>query len=183
MIVEMEALARLADRRAIRVVVVAAIQTVAAGVLSAGVADRLDPYGADDPDTESVIADEMLQEAGFRKIGVVVLVEGVNVRSQDGRRRVEDLARRLEGDPDVASVSSFVSTGSPDFISRDGDSTYLTAALRPTEDDARQDAGARIAGSLAGEPGISVGGPAVAENQVNEQVEQDLRTAELFAFP
>jgi uncharacterized membrane protein YdfJ with MMPL/SSD domain len=178
-----ERLARLVDRRAKQVVLVAAILFVAAGVLSAGVADRLDPYGADDPDTESVIADELLQEAGFRGTGIVVLVDGLEIRSPDGRRRVEDLASRLSSDPDVASVSSFLSTGSPDFISRDGDSTYLAAALVPTEDDARQDAGARIADSLAGEPGISIGGPAVAENQVNEQVEQDLRTAELFAFP
>jgi RND superfamily putative drug exporter len=178
-----EALARLADRRAKQVVLVSAILFVAAGVLSAGVADRLDPYGADDPDTESVIADKLLQEAGFRENGVVVLVDGMNVRSPDGRGRVEDLAGRLSSDPDVASVTSFVSTGSPEFVSRDGNSTYLAAALRPTEDDARQDAGARIADSLAGQSGISVGGPAVAENQVNEQVERDLRMAELFAFP
>ena len=178
-----EALARLADRRAKQVVLVSAILFVAAGVLSAGVADRLDPYGADDPDTESVIADNLLQEAGFRETGVVVLVDGLDVRSPDDRRRVEELAGRLSSDPDVASVTSFVSTGSPEFVSRDGNSTYLAAALRPTEDDARQDAGARIADSLAGQSGISVGGPAVAENQVNEQVERDLRMAELFAFP
>jgi len=32
-------------------------------------------------------------------------------------------------------------------------------------------------------PGVSVGGPALAERQVNEQVERDLRRAELYAFP
>ena len=178
-----EALARLADRRAKRVVAVAAVFFVAAGILSAGVADRLDPYGADDPDTESVIADELLEDAGYRETGVVVLLDGVNARSPSGRRRIEGLARRLESDSEVASVSSFVSTGSPDFVSRSGDATYLAVALEPTDDDSRQEAGARIADSLAGEPGISVGGPAVAENEVNEQVERDLRTAELFAFP
>ena len=36
---------------------------------------------------------------------------------------------------------------------------------------------------LDGEPGVSVGGAAVAQKQINEQVEQDLRTAELYAFP
>jgi uncharacterized membrane protein YdfJ with MMPL/SSD domain len=156
---------------------------VTAGALGAGVADRLDPYGADDPETESVIADERLQAAGFRETSVVVLVEGVEAGSADGRDRIRALTRRLEADPDVASVASVASAGSPDFVSVDGRSTYLAVALQPTADDERQDAGDRIADELAGEPGVAVGGPAVAENQVNERVERDLRTAELFAFP
>jgi uncharacterized membrane protein YdfJ with MMPL/SSD domain len=179
----MERLAWLADRRGKRVLILAAIFFAAAGVLGAGVADRLDPYGADDPDTESVIAAQRLEDAGFRGTGVVVLVEGVDVRSSEGRPRIQAIARELEADREVASVSSFLSTGSRDFVSRNGDSTYLAVALEPTEDDARQDAAERIAHSLAGERGVSVGGPAVAENQANEQVESDLRTAELFAFP
>jgi uncharacterized membrane protein YdfJ with MMPL/SSD domain len=179
----MERLARLAERRAKRVLILAAILFAVAGVLGAGVADRLDPYGADDPKTESVVADGRLENAGFRETGVVVLVEGVDVGSPAGRERIAALTRELERDADVAQVSSFLSTGSRDFVARDGDSTYLAVALRPTEDDARQDAAERIADSFAGRSGVSVGGPAVAENQANEQVEEDLRTAELFAFP
>ena len=178
-----ERLARLAHRRARRVLIFAAILFVVAGALGAGVADRLDPYGADDPDTESVIADNRLEQAGFRETGVVVLVEGVDVRSPAGRSRIELLARELETDPDIASVSSFAGTGSRDFVSRDGDAAYLAVALEPTDDHARQDAAERIADSLAGRPGLSVGGSAVAEAQANEQVEEDLRTAELYAFP
>jgi uncharacterized membrane protein YdfJ with MMPL/SSD domain len=164
-------------------VVLAAILFVIAGAFGAGVADRLDPYGADDPDTESVIADQRLENAGFRETDVVVLVEGVDVRSPQGRERMEAVTHRLEADPDVASVSSFLSTGSHDFISRDGRSTYLAVALEPTDDHARQDAAERIADSLGGSDGVSVGGRAVAESQVNHQVERDLRTAELYAFP
>jgi uncharacterized membrane protein YdfJ with MMPL/SSD domain len=178
-----ERLARLAERRAKRVLIFAAILFVVAGVSGAGVADRLDPYGAEDPDTESVIADRRLEEAGFRETGVVVLVDGVDVRSGEGREHVAAIARELETDPDVASVSSFLTTGSGAFVSRDGDSTYLAVALEPTDDHARHDAAERIADSLAGAPGLSVGGPALAEAQANEQVEKDLRTAELFAFP
>jgi uncharacterized membrane protein YdfJ with MMPL/SSD domain len=179
----MNRLARLADRRAKRIVVFAAIFVVVAGVLGAGVADRLDPYGADDPSTESVIADRQLEDAGFRGTGVVVLVEGVDMRSTEARRRIEAITQRLENETDVASVSSFVNTGSRDFVSRDGAATYLAVALEPTGDKPRQEAAERIADSLTGEHGVSVGGPAVAENQVNTQVEKDLRTAELFAFP
>jgi RND superfamily putative drug exporter len=164
----MERLARLANRRARRTLVLAGVFFLIAGALGAGVADRLDPYGADDPDTESVIADQRLEDAGFRETGVVVLIRD--------RGRVGALTADLRRDPDVASV-----TRGP--VSRDGRSTYLAAALSPTDDDARQDAAERIADELAGEPGVTVGGPAVAQKEVNEHVERDLRTAELYAFP
>jgi len=176
-------LARLADRRARRVVVVALLFFLVAGALGAGVANRLDPYGADDPATESVVAHQRLEDAGYRETGVVVVVHDVNVRSAHGRDHVAALARELRQDPDVASVSGFLDTRSRDFVSRDGRSTYLAVALRPTDDDAVQDAADRIAGELATERGVAVGGPAVAQNEVNEQVEKDLRTAELYAFP
>jgi uncharacterized membrane protein YdfJ with MMPL/SSD domain len=179
----MERLARLAQRRGRRVVIVAAIFFLGAGALGAGVADRLDPYGADDPDTESVRADERLEAAGFRETGVVVLLEDVDVRSAEGRERVGGVADQLAANPDVAEVSSFLDTRSPDFVSTDGDSTYVSATLAPTDDGDRQDAADAIVDELAGEPGVLVGGPAVAEGQVNEQTEEDLRTAELIAFP
>ncbi|MET0762721.1 MAG: MMPL family transporter, partial [Thermoleophilaceae bacterium] len=179
----MERLAELAQRRGRRVVIIAAIFFLVAGALGAGVADRLDPYGADDPDTESVRADERLESAGFRDTGVVILIEDVDVRSAEGRERVGAIADELAANPDVAEVSSFVNTRSPDFVSSDGNSTYVSATLEPIDDGDRQDAAEAIAAELSGEPGVTVGGPAVAQAQVNEQTEQDLRTAELIAFP
>ncbi len=179
----MERLAHWMTERAKRVVVVAVVLFAAAGALGAGVADRLDPFGADDPSTESVVADKRLERAGFRETGVVVLVDGVDVSSIEGRRRIEAVSRRLMADPDVASVSDYLTTGSRAFVSRDGSATYLAVALEPTDDHARHDAAERIADSLAGQPGITVGGLALAERQVNEQVERDLQKAELYAFP
>ena len=176
-------LARLAQRRGRRVVIVAAFVFVVSGALGAGVADRLDPYGAEDPDSESAIADRRLEAAGFRGTAIVVLIDGVDVRSSAGRARVEATASAVENDRDVASVSSVLSTGSRAFVSRNGDSTYLAVTLEPTDDRARQDAAERIVASLARTPGVSAGGPAVADLQSNAQVEHDLRTAELYAFP
>jgi uncharacterized membrane protein YdfJ with MMPL/SSD domain len=176
-------LAQVAQRRAKRLIAVSAAIFAVAGVLGAGVAQRLDPFGADAPGTEGVVADRRLEEAGFRETGVVVLVEGIDVRTTAGRDRVEALTRELRADADVAAVSSFLTTGSADFVSRGGYSTYLAVALEPTDDHARHDAANRIAETLAERPGVTVGGPALAESQVNEQVERDLRTAELYAFP
>ena len=179
----LERLAELAERRGRRVVIVAVVLAIAAGALGAGVADRLDPYGADDPDTESVRAADRLEEAGYRETGVVVLVENVRVGSAAGRERVEALSERIRADEDVAGVASFYSTGSRDFVSRDGRSTYLAVQLSPTEDDQVQDAGERISSALEHEHGVLVGGGAVAQQQAGDQVEKDLRTAELYAFP
>jgi RND superfamily putative drug exporter len=141
------------------------------------------PFGADDPDTESVVADQRLDDAGFRETEVVVLVDGADMRSATGRKRVAAISAELKADPDVASAAGFLTTGSRDFVSRDGRSTYLAVALEPDDDRAQQDAARRIADSLADERGVIVGGRAVAESQVNKQVEHDLRTAELYAFP
>jgi uncharacterized membrane protein YdfJ with MMPL/SSD domain len=179
----MDWLARLAARRARRVLVLAALFFASAGVLGVGVAERLDPFGDEDPSTESVVAEKRLQEAGFRPTDVVVLVDGADVRSPAGRARTESLTRKLESDPDVDSVSGFLDTGSDAFRSRDRDSTYLAVALAPTDDHARHDAAERIADTLAAERGVTVGGPALAQSQLNTQVERDLRTAELYAFP
>ena len=77
----LERLAELAERRGRRVVIVAVVLAIVAGALGAGVADRLDPYGADDPDTESVRAADRLEEAGYRETGVVVLVDDARVGS------------------------------------------------------------------------------------------------------
>ncbi|HET7573975.1 MAG TPA: MMPL family transporter, partial [Solirubrobacterales bacterium] len=91
--------------------------------------------------------------------------------------------RRLRSRSDVASVTGFYDTRSPAFVSKDRRSTYFAVTLKPTGDKEWQEAGAEIADSLAGRPGITVGGAAVAQEQVNKQVENDLRKAELLAFP
>ena len=178
-----ERLARLADRRGKGVVIAAVAFSIIAGALGAGVADRLDPYGADDPDTESVKADERLEDAGYRETGVIVLVDGVDVDSAADRERIQALEEEVAAEEDVIEVASFYTSGSRDFVSTDGSSTYLSVRLSPTDDGDIQDAGERIADELADEPGVTVGGGAVVQQQANEQVEEDLRTAELYAFP
>jgi uncharacterized membrane protein YdfJ with MMPL/SSD domain len=178
-----ERLAALADRRARRVLVVAALFFVAAGALGVGVADRLNSYEADDPETESVIAEQQLQDAGYRETGVVVLVEGVDPASAAGHERLGEISRELRDRPAVATVSGYENTGSKAFVSRDGESTYLAVALRPTGDKDRQEAAERIATALEDERGVTVGGGALAQAQMNEQTESDLRRAELIAFP
>ncbi len=179
----LSALANLATRRGRTVVIAAVIGALVAGALGAGVASRLDPYGADDPSTESVQADNRLDDAGFQDLGIIALVSGVDVSSPATKHRVESLASEISQDPAVGRITDYYDTGSRAFVSRDGKSTYLSVALKPTDDKARQDAAKRIAARLDGTPGVTLGGPALAQEQVNKQVESDLRHAELLAFP
>jgi uncharacterized membrane protein YdfJ with MMPL/SSD domain len=178
-----DALARLADRRPGRVGIAAMVFFLVAAALGGSVADRLDPYGADDPATESVEARERLLEAGFRAPGAIMLFRDAPVGSPATRARVEAVATELRKRADVASVSGYYETRSKAFVSEDGRSTYIAIGLKPRGDKQWQEAGADIADEFNDRPGIVVGGPAVAQEQVNKQVETDLRTAEMLAFP
>jgi uncharacterized membrane protein YdfJ with MMPL/SSD domain len=165
------------------VVILGAIFFVVAGALGGSVADRLDPYGADDPDTETVRAADLLEGAGYRDTAVTVLFEGAPVSSAATRGKVERVEDQLRARDDVALVTGYYDTGSRDFVSRDGNATYLAVALQPTDDKAWQEAAKEIKNELSGRAGVAVGGPALAQEQVNKQVEEDLRTAEMFALP
>jgi uncharacterized membrane protein YdfJ with MMPL/SSD domain len=177
------ALASFAQRRGRRTVIFAAVFFVFAGALGGGVASKLAPYGADDPATESVKATDRLEADGYREPGVLVLVQGIDPNSKAGQARIERLESGLKANQDVASVTGYLDTRSPDFVSKNGNATYLAVALKPTDDKERQDAAKAIADDLDGQPGVSVGGISLAQEQVNKQVEKDLRMAEMLAFP
>jgi uncharacterized protein YjeT (DUF2065 family) len=96
-----DALARLADGHARRVGLFAIAFFLLAGALGGSVANRLDPYGADDPATEAVKAKEQLQDAGLRVPGVVVVLADAPVAKASTRRRVGGLERVLLHRADV----------------------------------------------------------------------------------
>jgi RND superfamily putative drug exporter len=178
-----DSLARLADGKARRIGLFAIAFFLLAGVLGGSVASRLDPYGADDPSTETVQARERLQDAGLRVPAVLAVVEDAPVSAPATRRRVEALEDSVRRRADVKAVVGYYDTHSPVFVSRDRRSSYFAISLKPTEDKQLQEAGAEVADQLSTHPGVVVGGFAVAQEQVNKQVEKDLRMAEMLAFP
>jgi uncharacterized membrane protein YdfJ with MMPL/SSD domain len=178
-----DSLARLADGKAKRVALLALVFFLLAGAIGGSVAERLDPYGAEDPATETVKAMDRLEEAGLRIPAVIAVVEDAPVAQPATKRRVEALEQQVRERPDVASVTGYYDTRSKAFVANDGQSTYFAIALKATEDKPWQEAGAEIADELNEEPGVLVGGAAVAQEQVNKQVEEDLKKAELLAFP
>ena len=177
------ALASLAQRHGKRTVIFAAVFFVIAGALGGGVASKLAPYGDDDPATESVKAADRLEADGYRDPSVIVLFQNTSPTSSSGQQRIQGVERQLRSDPDVSRVTGYLETRSPDFVSHNGTATYLAVSLKPTDDKEQQDAAKRIADDLSGQPGVTVGGIALAQQQVNKQVEKDLRKAEMLAFP
>jgi uncharacterized membrane protein YdfJ with MMPL/SSD domain len=176
-------LARLANAKAKWVGLAALVFFLLAGGIGGSVADRLDPYGAEDPSTETVRAMDRLEEAGLRIPAVIAVVEDAPVAQPATEKRIEALEQQVRERSDVASVTGYYDTHSKAFVSNDGRSTYFAVALNATEDKPWQEAGADIADELNEEPGVLVGGAAVAQEQVNKQVEEDLKKAEMLAFP
>ena len=138
-----DALARLADGRARRSALLAVAFFLLAGALGGSVADRLDPYGADDPATETVQATRAARGRRPARPG-----GDRRRRGRAGRRarRPGPGSRRSSAScataPTSQSVTGYYDTRSRDFVSNDGDSTYLAVALKPTDDKEWQEAGA-----------------------------------------
>jgi uncharacterized membrane protein YdfJ with MMPL/SSD domain len=179
----LDSLARFVYRRRRAVALGAVVFFFVAAGVGGSVASHLDPYGADDPATDSVKADNLLTDHGYRPTSVIVMIQDAPVASPQTRSRVEAIERQLRDRGDVARVTGYYDTRSSDFVSSNRDATYLAVALRPTDDKAQQDAASSIADELNGRPGVTVGGIALAQEQVNTQTESDLRRAELLAFP
>jgi len=168
-----------------RVLLVALLGIVAAGVFGLGVAKRLSPYGDTDPSTQSVQATNRYQAATGRQIdpGVVALVKTDGVNGAAAERRVRRVEAQLRASRDVAAVSSYYNTHDPEMVSRDGRSTYVVAYFRPKSDLRIQDDAKRLESAFSGRRDVELGGGAIANEQVNTQVGNDLARAELFAFP
>ena len=181
----LERIAALASRRPWRIAAAALAAALLAGALGGSVADRMGPFNADDPDTESIRTAERLEAAtGLDSDpGVVAIVTpGGAVRSPDGRARVGEVARELRGIDGIAAVGSpFGRGGSEAQIARDGRSAFVTATPADAADD--EAVTERVEEALGSAPGVELGGGLLAAEEANTTVEEDLRTAELLAFP
>ena len=180
-----EMLANFLHRNGRRVLFAAVIGAAVAGVFGAGVAKHLSPYGSKDPATQSVKATERFEAATGRQIdaGVLALVRVGDVRSAAAATTVGHVAAQLRGEPGVAKVVSFYNTHNPALVARDGASTYVLAYFRPLSDTHLQETAKKIEADFAGEHDVQLGGPAIANAQINAQVSNDLARAELLAFP
>lgn len=179
-------LAGLVDRGRWRILVGAVVFAVAAGYFGGPVAGLMTNDDADfeDPASESVAARERLEEASGVSAGadLVALVEtNGDVESSGVREEVTGVAEEIRDDPAAEEVLTYYEVQDPDWVSENGDFTYVISRF-----DADADAGAaaeRLREEFAGNENVTLGGGAVVGPQVGETVGEDLARAELLAFP
>ena len=182
----LDRLARLCQRRPRRVTIAAALVAAVSLALGVSAIDRLYPYSAADPASDSSRAAALVhEEIGLDPdAGLVALIEpGVPVRSEASREFVDRIANRIFLDPAVAFVTTYWSHHDEAMISRDGRATLVIANFATLSDRAQQAGAERLRRELRGRPGVRIGGAAAANVDVKDTVTTDIRRAQLIALP
>ncbi|HWH15405.1 MAG TPA: MMPL family transporter [Miltoncostaeaceae bacterium] len=176
-------LARLATGRpklVVALIVLFALVTVPFG---AGQLGSLSSDGFDDPGTEAYRAEQQIVRASGADpaLSAIVLVRTDGpAASGAGAARVAEVVSTLRGVEGVASAVGPAGPGSPQ-IARDGDAAYVIGLLAA---DADSDAAAEaLEAAFAGQDDVTLGGAVVADRDVAEIIGEDIKRAELIAFP
>jgi uncharacterized membrane protein YdfJ with MMPL/SSD domain/pSer/pThr/pTyr-binding forkhead associated (FHA) protein len=182
----LDRLAAVSYRRSKRMLAGIGIFFVIAVFFGAPVVGLLPSHPEPDPDVESSIALEQIQEASGNQLtpNVIALVEtqgGMDSRAT--RRRVNRVVRTFEEEPLVAQVIDFYSTDDDALVSRDDRYTSIASVFRDANIEDVDDAGDRLAEELEKQPGVLVGGPGRVGPTVGETVGEDIGKAERLAFP
>ena len=182
----LNALAEHGSRRPRRTLIAALVVFLVAAVFGGPVAGQLDSAGGfEDPGSSSVAARQAIEaasglDASPGLIAVVDTPQGAS--SAQARERIAQVARVAEDAPGVAVVRTPADgPGGRALVAADGKSALVTATLEASADEGAVVAGA--ADRLKDVPGVTLGGPAVAGEQIGDQVSSDLGRAELLAFP
>jgi RND superfamily putative drug exporter len=148
--------------------------------------DRLHPFSASDPASESVRAGERIfDEVGLdAHVGIVALVDlPADPDAQRSQDRVDDVARRIFLERGIGFVASYYTTGDRSMVSRDGSQAFVVAHFETLSDRRQQLAAERVRERFAGDSGVSFGGEAPGNVDVTDIVAEDIARAELIAFP
>jgi RND superfamily putative drug exporter len=173
---------------------------VLAGVLGSGVFGQLSGGGFDNPSSDSSRAERALERTFHTGQPNYILLVDARARSplaRDGSgtpavdasdvgRAAQRVEARLRGDRSVAEVVSYWSFGRvPPLRTTDGTGALILARLGGDED-AQQEAAARLDDELLGEHGpisVASGGRSPVFGAVSTQIEHDLGAAERVAVP
>jgi RND superfamily putative drug exporter len=177
-----DALSRLATSRPGRVLAVTGFFFVVAAALGGPVAGLLNSDNDSFSDTGAASATAMrqIEDASGAAATPAILV----VVDRADEQAVREVPQILGDDPAVARViggPDAATGGGPAFVSTNGEKTYYGALY---EADADSDTTTEhLRDELDEVDGVVVGGFGPAFQQVNHQVESDLITAEIIAFP
>ena len=144
------------------------------------------PSNFEDPSSEGARAERAVQAvSGFHPNSTLLALVDLPAKagSPQSRRRVAKVAKALRADPAVVAVSDYYATGVPALLSRERRATYLAAGLGGSAEAGAREAAERLQRRLAGFPGVTLGGQALATAEFDEATQNDLHRAELIAAP
>ncbi|HEY1569725.1 MAG TPA: MMPL family transporter, partial [Pseudonocardiaceae bacterium] len=181
-------------RRSRLILVVAAIAVVAAAGIGFGAPGKLRGGGFTDPNSPSELARTQLDagRAGQPNLAFLVTAKTGTVDSAAVAVAGRTLTQQLVSQPDISSVTSYWSTGSPSLKSRDGTQALVLTHVRGNDQAITDRAKTLInafstpGGSTAGAPGpitVKAGGQAGASHDITNQITKDLALAEGIAIP
>ncbi|MEA2372828.1 MAG: hypothetical protein QOH12_3222 [Solirubrobacteraceae bacterium] len=131
-----------------------------------------------DPGSQATRAETRIAQAtGAGSTPAIVAL----VRATRSSAEVAHVASVLRADPGVAFVRVPPPTGPSGAVSRDGSEVLVVATLRAGAGDS--DVATRLTDALSGDRAVSLGGGAVAADEIGKQATKDLAIAELIAFP
>jgi putative drug exporter of the RND superfamily len=183
-------IARLAIAAPRRIVVVAALVAVAAGIFGVPVAKSLCACGFEDPSSESAQATQLLMDKlGMGDVQMVIVVSAPDGADGGAARAVgTELVDDLMRSPHVKSVTSAWTAPDPEraeLISNDGRSGLIVAGIAGDESKTQQYAKELSDRFVHDRDGVTVraGGDAMVNVEITEQSQRDLLLMESLAIP
>ncbi len=160
---------------------------VVAGVLGAGVADRLKVGGFDDPGSESSQAQKLLDDEfeGTPNLVLQLTARSGTVDDAPVRAAAEALEGELTAAPGLTLLGSYWSTGSAELRSEDGRSGLLQLYVGGTTEERAERTEEIVAALPVDDQAIDVGvgGSLGLTNEINTRVDDDLIRSETVALP
>jgi RND superfamily putative drug exporter len=174
-----------------RILVLAALAMIAAGIFGIPVAKSLSAGGFKDPASESAQATAVLVDKfGHGDMDLVISVTSDAGGARDGAARAvgTDIAQKLQASPFVAQVTSAWTApppAAPALFSVDGKTGLIIAGITGGESGAQKHAKTLMDDLVHDRDGVTVraGGEAATYVQITDQSEKDLLRMESIAIP
>ncbi len=176
-------------RRRISTLGVTLILVIGAAIYGLGVFDFLNTGNSVVDNSESSRATQLfLTKFGNTGTDVVLLLRSKTLKVTDAAftEAATALLSTLNKRTEVASLASYYSARSPDFLSRDGHETFVLIRLKGQAQDffAKQSEYTSLKPALSSQTlTVLTGGPIPAAIAVNQQANDDLQQAEILTFP
>jgi RND superfamily putative drug exporter len=169
------------------VLVLGLAAVVGAAQFGTGLFGLLTAGGFADPHSQSTQAQTLLDtQLGGATADLVLLLRSDTLDATDPAYAgaATQLLGTLQAQPDVAAVTSYYSTHSSRFVSRDGHETFAVVQLAAADETTKEQQYKALLPQITSTTlQVSVGGSVATNVAINAQVSADLERAELITFP